>query len=107
VTLYPNVRRIRGKTVLFENGASAMFDAVIFATGYHPELRHLHGLLSPTTSLSYATAFDMEKQHIFLVGLDNLYNYRSRYIRGMRSDAKVVVEKIKQAVLTYPNPDNS
>jgi putative flavoprotein involved in K+ transport len=98
VRLYPNIQCISGKTVLFDDESSATFDAVIFATGYRPTLQHLRDFIPPETPLSYETAFTLEKQRIFFVGLDNLYNYRSRYIRGIRNDARIVVAKVKEAI---------
>lgn len=39
ITVYPNIQRIAGKTVLFEDGRTQDFDAIIMATGYRHNLR--------------------------------------------------------------------
>jgi len=101
IEFFPNVQRISGKTVTFADQSSSSFDAVIFATGYRPELRHLAVLGQQTAQVSDQTVAHLEQQHIFLLGIDNLYNFRSRYIRGIRQDARVVVHKVQQALTTF------
>ena len=100
IELFPNVHRISGKTVTFADQSSSSFDAVIFATGYRPELRHLAGLGQQAAPVSDQAIARLEQEHIFLLGIDNLYNFRSRYIRGIRQDARVVVRKVQQALMT-------
>ena len=41
ITVRPGLERFRGRTVRFEDGAEAAFDAVVLATGYRVDLRPL------------------------------------------------------------------
>ena len=39
ITVYPNIQKIVGKAVYFEDGRAQDFDAIIMATGYRHNLR--------------------------------------------------------------------
>lgn len=47
ITAKPGVRSVEGRTVTFEDGSHAEFDAMIAATGYEVELPFLDAALSP------------------------------------------------------------
>lgn len=95
VTIQPAVAAIQKGRVHFCNGNSAEYGAVLLATGYLPQLALLESLqpnvmqqgknLPPRLAPGYEL---IEHPGIFLLGYDNLRNHRSRYLRGIRSDAR-------------------
>lgn len=97
VQTYPDVSRIEGDEVHFQDGRSDHFDLIIFATGYEPALDHLRPLLNSGTpqlnGMESATA-----PGLFFVGIDNQRTYRSRFLRGITEDSRVVAELVARRV---------
>jgi hypothetical protein len=91
VTVLPRLVAVSDRRLVLEDGSHAVADLVIFATGYRPALNYLAGLceIDPDVGLPKMRDFELAgADGIFLVGFDNLRNFRSRYLRGIRSDAK-------------------
>lgn len=85
IKTYPDIKSITGNSVTFNDGSHGKFPTVIFATGYHPVYK----------SLSHLPTYNKD-QGFFYIGIDNLFNFRSRYLRGIRSDSKKVVTQVTE-----------
>ena len=84
VLVLPNiVKAINENTVLFENGKEVQFDIIIFATGFAPQLSFLDRLGSPQTP------------RLYFLGFDGQYNSVSRFLRGIRQDAKKLANHLE------------
>ena len=91
VRVVPRIVAVSGGRAGLEGGGKEVVDAVVFATGYRPTLDYLDGLveMSPVSGLPDTLDFEVQgAPGLFLIGFDNLVNFRSRYLRGIRSDAK-------------------
>ena len=92
----PDIRRLVRDKVEFVDGRAEAFDLIIYATGYRPALSHLAGLVTvdpasgaPKTHDGFESA---EVPGLFFLGLDKQRTYRSRYLRGIREDARALAE---------------
>jgi putative flavoprotein involved in K+ transport len=85
----------------FQDGTHADFDFVIFTTGYSPSLAHLK-TVDPRTKieqLSRTKDFeDEENPGLFYIGFEGQRTFLSRYIRGLRLDAKILAEIIANRI---------
>lgn len=86
---------VRNGHVHFADGSSQRYGAVILATGYAPNLAGIDGLPEPKDPLRLPVrnvpGFELaDLPGVFLLGFDNLRNHRSRYLRGIRDDARVL-----------------
>ena len=84
---------------LFADGTKSRYDLVIYATGYRSALEYLDSsLLVPDGPRGEPETHDMESvnaANLFFIGLDNLVNFRSRYLRGITSDAGHLAGRIR------------
>ena len=90
VYFQPNIEGIKNENVLFSDGTKKKYDLIIFATGYRPTLSYLENIIStdPRTGVPPIENFQSkEVANLFFIGLDQIYNFRSRYLRGIRRDA--------------------
>lgn len=103
VKLYPAIKSFHDNSVTFENGATAPFNAVIFATGFTPKLDYLGDLVElnsdklPLLSDNFEALYS---RNLFFLGLDHQRNMQSRLLRGIRSDAKKLALLIKTRLNT-------
>lgn len=98
VFVYPNLTSIKDGFVNFEDGTREYFDLVIFATGFKPSLNYLGELVTVEKETGLPCTSGMQctnTPNLFFIGLDQLYNFRSRYLRGIRRDAKILSNTIK------------
>lgn len=89
VTVLPLIRSIKDRTLLLNDGRKIRAAAVILATGYHPGLGLQPGSLGKD---EYGIPNNRDFQvsampGVHLLGFDNVYDHRSRYLRGIRADA--------------------
>ncbi|QMU62517.1 MAG: FAD-dependent oxidoreductase [Gammaproteobacteria bacterium] len=101
VTVHSNIVGIRDRHVVFEDGASDKFDLIIYATGYKPSLAYLKDIVRFEDDGDMPIIKDMhcsDIENIFFIGLDQIYNFRSRYLRGIRKDAVVLANDINVAL---------
>lgn len=89
VTLWPAIERIENGEAVFDDGRRLRASAIVLATGYQAMLDLLP---ASTAKDAFGTplhhAFEVESfANVFLLGFDNLYDHRSRYLRGIRFDA--------------------
>ncbi|PJK00504.1 hypothetical protein CO641_00490 [Lysobacteraceae bacterium NML91-0213] len=98
VALLPPISRIHVGTVEFADGTSKKAAAVVLATGYALSLAldgfdpHLDAGGAPETDRFEVTSMP----GVFLLGVDNLHDHRSRYLRGIRLDAKRLARRLIQ-----------
>jgi putative flavoprotein involved in K+ transport len=96
------VVEFRRDTVQFDDGAEEPFDVVLFATGFRPALDHLRGVLDfdreglPALQQMESTT----ARGLYFLGLNNQRDFRSRYLRGIREDARVLATQIQQRLTT-------
>ena len=71
------------------------FDLVLFATGWKCNLTHLPSELLNDDGRPILDEFQsVSWPGFFFLGIDNQVSYRSRFIRGIRSDANVLARTI-------------
>lgn len=82
-------RSIVSGHVHLADGRCVTPDRIILATGYRPALDLLGDVEKSKNGLPNTKRFEIESMPgVFLLGFDNLRNFRSRYLRGIRADAK-------------------
>jgi putative flavoprotein involved in K+ transport len=101
VKTFPSIQQINGNDVHFSDGRIEHFDAMVFCTGYRYTRDHLREILGDEP----IEVYKMESTHVpglFFLGLDQQRTYRSRFLRGLRADAKLlapmVAERVRQVV---------
>ena len=103
VEVRQNLMSIDNGFAIFEDGSREQFDLIIFATGYQPALEFLQNIVNIDQSNGLPSTVDMqssEMSNLFFIGLDQLYNFRSRYLRGIKRDAKMLSNKINNLLDT-------
>ncbi len=87
---FPDLAAFEQNRVVFANGNSLSPDAVVYATGYQPVLKHLEQLKlsrDATTGLPRTASFQsIDQPGLFFLGLDHVRNFQSRFLRGIRND---------------------
>jgi len=93
IGIYTTIASCFNGVVEFSNGAKKKYSAVILATGYHPCIKLLSGLVNNMTAIPSTDGFEVTScRGIYLLGFDNIYDHRSRYLRGIRHDAKKLAQ---------------
>lgn len=96
VPAYPPITSIANGQLTFGDGRATPAAAVILATGYTPSLG-IAGLDVPFGPDGLPETRDFEIASLpgaFLLGFDNLYDHRSRYLRGIRLDARRLARRL-------------
>ncbi len=97
ISTRPGVRAFSGNAATFTDGTQAAFDLVLYATGFRPALDYLGELSLPLAAngLPRTEGFALpDYPGLYLLGFDKLRTFRSRYLRGIREDARVLAETI-------------
>jgi putative flavoprotein involved in K+ transport len=97
VPVHPRPVAIRGDRVEFADDTSAQFDLVVFATGYRPCLDCLRPLFGDPEELTLDHIRSLRHPRFsrqYFLGFDNALSFRSRYLRGIRADARWLARKI-------------
>jgi len=105
VRMRPALVAVRDGMAHFADGSASEFGAVVLATGYLPQLELLEGISLGGERDEYG----LPKRHapgyelagnagLYLLGFDNLRSHRSRYLRGIRSDAHELAALINARV---------
>jgi putative flavoprotein involved in K+ transport len=85
VLVFGDVKNIYGNTIEFDNELKKDFDLILLATGFQ------------TKKESVDDRFEsIETPGLFYLGLDFQKNYTSRFIRGMRQDAKELAKYVQK-----------
>jgi glycine/D-amino acid oxidase-like deaminating enzyme len=103
VATFPNIARFHADTVVFEDGREERFDLVIFATGYRAAMGHLESLLGPQPNEPKLT--NMESTlcpGLFFLGVDQQRSYRSRFLRGIVEDSRLLAELVARRAQRLP-----
>ncbi|OUR97077.1 hypothetical protein A9Q84_12155 [Halobacteriovorax marinus] len=83
-------------TIYFQGGKSKSYDLVIFATGFNPHIKPLENLNLNDSFPKLNNNFESTScPCLFYVGFPGQTNFRSRFLRGIRSDVKQLVKLIK------------
>ena len=103
----PVIERIRYGEVEFSDGQATRASAIILATGYQPTFDFLPSALDKNEySLPTTANFELTNvPGVYLLGFDNLRNHRSRYLRGIRSDAKELAGILTRSYSKLSVPD--
>jgi putative flavoprotein involved in K+ transport len=94
----PLFRRFTEEGVVWSDGRQEAVDAVIFATGYRPNLSYLAGLgaLDETGDVLQRQGLSTSVPGLGYVGLARQRNLASATLRGVGADAKVVVDQLRR-----------
>lgn len=89
VAIWPPIRGIDNGEVVFDDGRRLRAAAVVMATGYRASLSLLPAEIAlDEFGVPFHREFEVDAAAgIYLLGFDNLYDHRSRYLRGIRCDA--------------------
>jgi len=96
IDIYSEVVNIKGREVCFKNGTKAEFAAIILATGYtftNLEVEQGDRRDSFPEGLSKNDCVK-QTEGVFYIGKDNQINFRSRYLRGIRNDSKILINQV-------------
>jgi putative flavoprotein involved in K+ transport len=99
VPLHPPPAAIREGKVEFNDGTWDHFDLLIYATGYSPCLDYLRPLSEGFEGFTIHEVKSLEHHrvpHLYFLGLDNARSFRSRYLRGIRADARWLARRINK-----------
>lgn len=97
VKVLPAIKSIHQESVSFEDGKTEPFDAILFATGFKPQFPHLNTCIEldkeslPKLSDGFEALYC---ENLFFLGLDHQNNIQSRFLRGIRNDAKELAAKV-------------
>lgn len=104
VITFPNIQSFEQDCVVFEDGRRERFDLVVFATGYRPAMDHLAPLLGeldgepPVRNMESASC-----PGLFFLGVDQQRTYRSRFLRGIVEDSRLLAELVARRAIRLPN----
>lgn len=90
VSIYPPIERIHNGEIKFQDGNTLRAGLVINATGYRPTLQQFDSLIRTRADdgLPVCSGWEsVDAKRLYFLGMDNRPNYRSRTLRGIRSDA--------------------
>lgn len=105
VPTFPAIDQFCGSSIRFVNGQDARFDAVVWATGYRYTLDHLRELL-PDGPVQLSEMEALAVPGLYFLGLDQQRTYRSRFLRGIRSDARRLGQILASRLArTVPPPE--
>lgn len=99
IPVYGVPKLIRSGQVFFcEKTEPIKVDAVWLATGYKPKLEYLNELglvLEDGDIFKVSSQLDEDYPGLHFVGFDNLFNFTSRYLRGIRRDSREIAQRVK------------
>lgn len=105
VATFSNIARFNQHTVTFEDGREERFDLVIFATGYRAAMAHLENLLGPQPNEPKLKNMEStEMPGLFFLGVDQQRTYRSRFLRGIVEDSRLLAELVARRAQRLPAP---
>jgi putative flavoprotein involved in K+ transport len=100
VRIHPLIRRISQGTVTFTNGEKERYDLIIMATGFRPSLGHLNNILDTKKPLlpQLNKGEHLHIQGLYFLGIDHMISFKSRYVRGVVGDSRIVAQKIVELI---------
>ena len=107
VPTYPEIVDLHGNQARFVDGRQLEVEAVLFCTGYRYTVSHLSPMM-PAGVPTLKEFESVERPGLFFLGLDGLRTYRSRFLRGIRSDARklapILAERLARLCPGRPVP---
>lgn len=100
VPVFGNLESIRNGEAFIEGDNTIRPDLIIYATGYRPSLEYVSELELEEPSGNPATR-NMQSTSmpgVYFIGFDNIVNFRSRYLRGIRNDSRQLAKTLYQAL---------
>lgn len=93
---HPTIDRIEAGEIHFADSSRACYDLVICATGFDTDYPHLRGLLDDDKPVLEQLQMGAHQTvpGLFFVGVDNLINFKSRYVRGVAADSALVAARV-------------
>jgi lysine/ornithine N-monooxygenase len=84
--------------VFFSDGSRDEYDLIIFATGFKTAYPHLSELADDRIPLLQQLDMGRHKvsSGLFFIGVDNMINFKSRYVRGVASDSAIVAAQVRR-----------
>jgi putative flavoprotein involved in K+ transport len=105
VATFSQIARFNENTVVFQDGREERFDLVIFATGYRAAMAHLESLLGPQPNEPKLKNMEsIQVPDLFFLGVDQQRTYRSRFLRGIVEDSRLVAELVARRAQRLPSP---
>lgn len=102
VKTFPGIALFERETIMFTDGQRLRPEIVIYATGFRPALAHLTSLgLSVSEESGLVSLQNLESVEVpglYFIGLDRGRNFQSRFLRGIREDAAVLADRLKQVI---------
>lgn len=96
VRTFPTMAEVEDKTVVFADGRREAFDLIVFCTGYRYAQDHLVELLGAQPPELKAGVESRLVPGLFFLGLDQQRSFRSRFLRGIRSDAEYLAQHLRR-----------
>lgn len=96
VRTYPAIANVEGDHVVFANRQRERFDLIVFCTGYRYAQDHLVDLLGSEPPELKDAVESRLVSGLFFLGLDQQRTFRSRFLRGIRSDAKFLAQRLRR-----------
>ena len=103
VKTYPGIDHFDRDSVVFVDRQRLSLDAVVWATGYNYTTAHLSSLLGEGP-VQVNKMESSEVPGLFFLGLDHQRTYRSRFLRGIRADARLLGEILAERMAKAPLP---
>lgn len=93
---HPTIDRIDAGEICFSDGSRDNYDLVICATGFETAFPHLTNLLDDQAPMlrQLRMGAHLSVPGLFFVGVDNLINFKSRYVRGVAADSALVADQV-------------
>ncbi|MBB6522704.1 flavin-containing monooxygenase [Pseudoteredinibacter isoporae] len=99
IPVYGAPKSIESGQVFLEEGIHPLnVDTVWLATGYQPKLEYLEGLdlaIQDGEMAEISSHLEEEYPGLYFIGFDNLFNFTSRYLRGIRRDSRRIADRVK------------
>lgn len=95
IEIKPQILKIKEDRVQFEDDTEERYDLIHWATGFVPHLPHL-SMLGDLGSISMGES--SRYPNLFFLGIHCGFNFRSRFIRGIREDAPKLAKLISERV---------
>ena len=93
---HTTIEGIQSGKVFFSDGKRETYDVIICATGYVSGYPHLDKLID--TRVSIREQLNMGEHTkvpgLFFLGVDNMINFKSRYVRGVAGDSKIIAQNL-------------
>ena len=90
------IRKIQDCKIEFSDGSHDSYDLIVCATGFKEDFPHLRNLAKTRGPIVEQLEMGEHRTNpgLFFLGVDNLISLRSRYVRGVASDSKIVAERV-------------